>query len=107
MPTLPNGDPTLKGRDWLAVRRYWIAQGMPCSVCGVQIDYRPNYRGPLSLDVGHIVSRTEAQRMGWTRQMMNALSNTRPECRTCNRSHGARLGNAQRRVRNAIESDEW
>lgn len=94
----PTGDPLLKGGDWLAIRAYWLTgegRHAPCARCGQPID-RTGPRGPLSLDVGHIVDRAVAKDMGWTRAQMNTLSNTQPEHARCGRRAGARLG-AQRR----------
>ena len=112
----PTGDPLLKGSDWRKVRAYWWARREPCHACGGPIVYRVGYVGPRSLDVGHWpVSRDQAKAMGWTRQQTNAISNTRPECRACSRSDGARRATALRMGRvgpraapaRPIEADEW
>jgi hypothetical protein len=104
----PSGDPLLKGRDWEAVKAYHRAQRAACTKCGHPIDY-DGPAGPRSLDVGHIVGRAEAKRLGWTRAQINAISNTQAECRTCSRSTGARDGNHLRgRARpEPLEADEW
>lgn len=108
-PSNWDSDPLLKGADWEAVKAYWRRLRWPCQVCGQAIDYD----GPpcsRSLDVGHWpVSRDQARAAGWTRAMTNAVTNTRPECRTCSRSSGASYGNAKRRepTPRPIEADEW
>ena len=91
------GDPLLKGADWLAVRSYWQRVRGPCGRCGREIDYVTTPRYWKSLDVGHIVSRDDARRMGWTQAQINALSNTRPEHQKCSRQAGATQGNRKRR----------
>lgn len=108
------GDPLLRRADWLAVVGYWRKKRGPleCARCGLVIDRTPGQRHGGSLDVGHIVSRYDARRMGWTDEQINSLSNSQPECQTCNRAHGARLGNANRRKatsppRAPITSEPW
>jgi hypothetical protein len=112
MPTHPTGDPLLKRADWRAAIAYWRGSNAPCARCGGRIDRRSKTRGPDSLDVGHVVSRYEARRLGWTDEQINALSNTRPEHARCNRADGARLGNANRREaagppRQPLTSESW
>lgn len=107
----PSGDPLLKGADWSAVRAHWWARRDPCAVCGRAIRYERGYQGPDALDVGHIVSRDQAKAMGWTRRQINALTNTRPECRRCSRSSGATYGNTKRwqggQWLRPVAADEW
>jgi hypothetical protein len=81
MPSHPTGDPLLKRADWRAAIAYWRASSAPCARCGGHIDRRSKTRGPDSLDVGHVVSRYEARRMGWTDEQINSLSNT--QTRAC------------------------
>ena len=103
-----SGDPLLKGKDWEAVKAHWRRVRWPCAKCGRGIDY-DGPAGPRSLDVGHIVGRAEAKRLGWTRAQINHVSNTQAECRTCSRSTGARYGNqlrGQARL-SPVEADEW
>jgi hypothetical protein len=112
MPSRPTGDPLLKRADWRAAVAYWRSQRDPCARCGGHIDRGSKTRGPDSLDVGHVVSRYEARRMGWTDEQINALTNTQPEHAHCGRSHGARLGNANRReaagqARTPLTSESW
>lgn len=110
MPSRPTGDAWLKGPDWERVKAWWRQQAQPCSLCGTQIIYRPDYRGPRSLHVGHIVSRDEARTLGWTRAQTNDIHNTRPECRRCSTTGGARYGNAKRSrhpIGPALELDDW
>lgn len=104
------GDPLLKGPGWNAVRRYWIAQKPCCVKCGTPLNTTRGHRGPDALDVGHIVGRDEAKAMGWTRAQINALTNTQPECRRCNRRDGARYVNAKRQPKPLpplIHTEEW
>lgn len=56
---------------------------------------------PRYLVVGHIVSRYEAKRMGWTVKQMNALTNLRAECQRCSNRSGARLGQQVQAIRGA------
>jgi DNA/RNA endonuclease G (NUC1) len=90
-------DPNLKGAAWKAVRRHWLqkAPRPPCARCGAEIDYT-GPRGPWSLDIGHIVGRDIARRLGWTEEEINHLSNTQPEHARCNRRDGVRYGNRKR-----------
>lgn len=96
------GDPLLTTHHWRTViRPHWQRLRLPCARCGRPIDYDgPRFLivndrrrlNPRYLVVGHIVSRYEARRRGWTDQQINALSNTQPECQACSNSSGARLG---------------
>lgn len=115
MPTRsqPTGDPLLKGAAWRRIRAYWIRKQDPCHACGRQINYTHGATGPDALDVGHWpVSRHEGRALGWTDEQINALPNTRPECRQCSREGGmviglrARAGQPTPQPR-PIESDEW
>lgn len=106
MPQRGIGDPLLKGRDWQRARTHWIRRREPCRVCGVQINYTPGYNGPDAFDCGHIVSRHEARTLGWTRAQVNSISNTRPECRRCNRAHGALLA-TRKAQHEPITSGVW
>jgi hypothetical protein len=63
--------------------------------CAIDYDgaqYINGKQNKAYLVVGHIVSRYDARRMGWTDAMINARSNTRPECTACSNKSGARLG---------------
>lgn len=109
MSRYPTGDPLLKGKDWDAVRAYWVGRRQPCHLCGKRVNYARGATGDDAFDCGHIVSRDEAKVMGWSRAQINALSNTRPECRQCSRSSGASYGMRKRYENDirALESDEW
>ena len=105
-----SGDPLLKTSQWQANRRYWVANATACELCGVALDVSVGARGPHAMDVGHIVSRRDAKRMGWSAREINALSNTRPECRTCSRSAGGRVGGHARSrpaVMRPVTSRAW
>lgn len=111
MPQHGTGDPLLKGADWETIKAFWRQpqNHRPCARCGGPIRYT-GPRGWDSLDVGHIVGRDEARRLGWTREQINHLSNTQPEHARCGRSAGATYGNEQRWSRSRlmpIEHDEW
>ena len=111
MPSRGTGDPWLKHPTWAHAVRHWRAQQkrrrLACARCGTPIDTRPGT--PWSLDVGHVVDRRTARAMGWTVEQANALANTQPEHRRCNRQAGARLGNSLRPTCTArpTEADEW
>ena len=103
MPWAPRGDadPALTTRSWRKIRKYWQAQGLPCSICHRMIDYGgPRFylvggkrrMNPRYLCVGHITSRHEARQRGWSEAEVNCIENTRPECQRCSNSSGARLG---------------
>jgi hypothetical protein len=47
---------------------------------------------PRALVIGHVVSRYEAKRLGWTAAMINDISNTRPERMDHSLRSGGRLG---------------
>jgi hypothetical protein len=94
-------DPTLSSRAWAKVKQHWRALRLPCTRCGKAIDYDgPKYliiggrkrQNPRYLVVGHIISRYEARRRGWTEDQTNAISNSQPECVDCSNRSGARLG---------------
>lgn len=96
----------LLGRKGL--RAYWSkarvaqCQADRCLHPGRPIDYS-GQRGPLALDVGHIVpAYLEPSRKLW------AVTETRPEHAACNRKQGARIGglrvHAKRRARRAVAS---
>lgn len=92
-------DPIYRRPDWRAAVTHWRTgpgRHQPCARCGKAIDRRPRATGPWALDVGHIVSVLTGRAAGWTDAMLNALTNTQPEHRRCNRQHGARLGNRTR-----------
>ena len=89
----------LRHPTWRAVQRYWRAElarrPLHCEATRCLHPGRPIERRahtPLSLDVGHVVARAEAVRLGWTIEQTNALSNTRPEHAQCGRTDGARVG---------------
>lgn len=103
-------DPLLTGRAWRADRGYWQQLRLPCARCRGPIDYTgPRFlivRGrkrlnPRYLVVGHIVSRYEARRRGWTDEQINARANQQPECQHCSNTSGARLGNRVQAARQA------
>jgi hypothetical protein len=97
-------------------RNYWIRSGLPCQVCGRALVYDKALRyiggrqNPAYLVVGHIVSRYHAKLMGWTDAMINARSNTRPECTACSNKSGARLGQKVQRSQvrfGATDAHRW
>jgi hypothetical protein len=113
-------DPLLGTYQWrVTIRHYWIRRKLPCSRCHQPIDYDgPRYlvdrRGrrrlnPRYLVVGHKVDRYTAQRMGWTEQQVNAITNTQPECAQCSHSSGAKLGQriAARPTSRPSDADRW
>lgn len=67
---------------------------LPCAVCGRPIAYDR----PGQFVAGHIVARHKAKRLGWTKQLINSLSNLRPECKQCSHRTGAREGNQAKRA---------
>jgi hypothetical protein len=90
---------------WRRTRQHWIAQRLPCSVCGQAIDYdHGRYLADGSLNLrsfvcGHVVDRRIALARGWTAEQADALANTRPECAACSNRAGARAGNRAQRAR--------
>lgn len=102
MPT----DPLLSTPAYLAARAHWRRVATHCARCGIQLDKTIGSRSPRAIQTGHIVGRHEARKLGWSDAQINALSNTRPECRTCNLSAGARYGNSVR-VRRRRTSRAW
>ena len=91
----PATDPRLKTPGWQGIVAYWRTQRIPrcqatiCLAPAIAIQY-DGPRGPWSLDVGHRTSRAFDTRDSWS------IEDTRPEHSRCNRSAGARLGNALR-----------
>jgi hypothetical protein len=117
-PRKSGKDPLLaRAAHYKRNRAHWQRLRLPCAVCHRGIDYDgPNIingrQNPRALVVGHIVSRYWAKRMGMSEVQINALSNTRPECRECSNRSGARLGRqvqqASRRVRTGLtDSHRW
>ena len=88
-------DPLLGSSQHKATREWWRLRATHCAVCGIPLDLEVGSRSPRALDVGHIVGRHRARQLGWTDAQINDRSNTRPECRRCNRSAGARYRNAR------------
>jgi hypothetical protein len=122
-PRTSGKDPLLaRASHYKRNREYWQRLRLPCAICHKPIDYTgPRYyigpggrriQNPRSLVVGHIVSRWEAKRLGWSESMINALANTQPECQWCSNKSGARLGalvqRAHQRVRvGRSDRDRW
>jgi hypothetical protein len=118
-----NRDLSLTTKAWRKHRIYWKRLRLPCARCRGWIDYDgPRYLPGLSgrrrlnpryLVVGHIVSRHQARRLGWSEAQVNALSNTQPECQDCSNRSGARLGrllqepNPMSAVTTAITAHRW
>lgn len=115
-------DPLLTTAQWRKIRQHWIKLRRPCARCGMPIDYDgPRYlvvngrrrQNPRSLVVGHIVSRYDARRMGWTEDRINSIPNTQPECQDCSNRSGARLGQKVqrsrpgRRIPRPLTADRW
>ncbi len=110
-------DPLLTTHHWrTTIRRHWQAKRLPCARCHKPIDYTgPRYlivRGrrrvnPRALVVGHIVSRYDARRLGWTDVQINALTNSQPECVDCSNRSGAKLGQQVQRQRAKVTSLRW
>jgi len=117
-------DPLLVTATHRSNRAYWLAlaktAGLRCALCGCAIAWRKEYhRLPNGkengnyLVVGHIISRYAAKQMRWTEAQINALSNSRPECKRCSNKTGAQLGRQlQHRKRNRTRIDldtsrEW
>lgn len=100
-------DPLLVNRAWLKVKQHWrtlripVCQADRCYLPGQPIGYDLPHTHPRALNVGHIVPRWKAKLLGWTDEQINALSNSRPEHRTCNLKAGARDGQRRQRVRQA------
>ena len=100
--TAASRDPLLHGTAWRQIRKHWLTLRLPCARCGRAIAYDgPQYlidsrgrrrQNPRYLVVGHIVSRYQARRMGWTEAQINSLTNTQPECVACSNRSGAQLG---------------
>ena len=92
-------DPIYQHPTWRAAQRHWRKQlartGLDCWRCGKPLR-RGMPRGDDSLDVGHRTPRHLAVQLGWSVEEINHLSNTAPECQSCNRTHGAIYGNQVR-----------
>src|SRR5215203_164723 len=107
-------DPLLASKQHRANQQYWRTQRLPCAICGAMIMYDGPYYlpgtrrlNPRSLVVGHIVSRHRAKQLGWTERQINALTNTRPECRDCSNKGGARLGQKVQHPRTPTYVSRW
>jgi hypothetical protein len=98
-------DPLLHTSSWRRViRPYWQRRRLPCQ-CGCWPPQPIDYDGPTyvvvngkrrlnsaALVIGHVISRYEAKRLGWTAAMINDISNTRPERMDHSLRSGGRLG---------------
>lgn len=104
---------TYQHRTWAVAVRHWRGQQargrtLACARCGGPI---ARVQGTdKSLDVGHITARVIAVQLGWSVEEINAISNTQPEHRGCNRTAGAELGNqlrARARPPVPVTTREW
>jgi hypothetical protein len=93
-------DPWTSGTNWKRLRaelkEQWAWERRPCAQCGGRlgpIRYDLPHPHPLSLHVGHRVSRAQARRQGWTEQMANDPSNLRAEHAKCSAKSGRVEGN--------------
>lgn len=68
---------TANGGARRKVRAYWRAQGLPCALCGMPIDYSLPARHPLSFEVDEIVPVS----LGGSPY---SIGNTQPAHRICN-----------------------
>lgn len=66
------------------LRLWWKAQGLPCAICGQEIDYDLPAGNPMSFEVDEIVPVSKGG---------DPLSkeNTRPTHRLCNERRGNRM----------------
>ena len=76
---------TSNGHRRRQLRLWWKAQGLPCALCGQDIDYSLPYGNPMSFEVDEIIP---VSRGG------DPLSreNTQPAHRICNQRKGNRVG---------------
>jgi 5-methylcytosine-specific restriction endonuclease McrA len=88
-------DPLLDTPLFRANRAQLKRLRLPCAICGRVIDYTQSG----AFVAGHIVSRRKAKLLGWTPAQINALSNLRPECRSCSNKTGAREGQQAQRAK--------
>src|SRR5215217_1883622 len=87
-------DPLLTTARYRRNREVLKRQRLLCAVCGRPIDYSQ----PGAFVAGHVVARHKAKRLGWTEEMINALSNLRAECKSCSYRTGAHEGNQVKRA---------
>jgi 5-methylcytosine-specific restriction endonuclease McrA len=88
-------DPLLDTPLFRANRAQLKRLRLPCAICGRVIDYTQSG----AFVAGHIVSRRKGKLLGWTPAQINALSNLRPECRSCSNRTGAREGQQAQRAK--------
>ena len=93
-PSTPR-DPLLDTPLYRRNRAILKAMRLPCALCG-RTDM---YSMPGQFVAGHIVSRRKAKLLGYTEAQTNALSNLRPECRSCSNRSGAREGQQARQAK--------
>jgi len=93
------------GQDALStrcLRRHWRWQDRPCEKCAGSIDYRAPRKlddgtvNPKSLTVASVVSPAQGKKLGWDKELTNALSNKQPVHAACSKarsgpSHSAHL----------------
>jgi hypothetical protein len=66
------------------LRRHWAWQDRPCEKCAGAIDYRSPRKlddgsvNPKSLTVATIVPPVQGRKLGWDKELINALSNKQP-----------------------------
>ena len=95
---MPFATSTVRNHRRAQVRQRWgdapcslqITQG--CQALGGLIDYDAPFDHPRAYQVDHIVTSVEAERLGWSREQVDALDNLQPVCRECNqaKSDGSR-----------------
>jgi hypothetical protein len=79
------------------LRRHWRWQDRPCEKCAGSIDYRAPRKlddgtvNPKSLTVASVVSPAQGKKLGWDKELTNALSNKQPVHAAC---AGARSSDA-------------
>ena len=110
-------DPLLVTAAYRAARRYWKQLALPCARCGRPINYDAPHLiagklNPWAYQLGHKVGRTQARRLGWTDEQINAIANTQPEHQRCNHLAGIKAGHKTQKVRAqrrkvANTSREW
>lgn len=78
-----------------ALRERVKAQGLPCAICGREIDYSLPARHPMSFELDEIVPVSRYREGGYASKQQCALDpqNVRPTHRICNQ----RRGNGRRR----------
>lgn len=90
------------GPDWTRVRKVVLKRDCDlCQVCLKKGEYTP------ARTVDHIVSKANAERMGWTKERMDDPSNLQTICDPCHAIKTEAEQGKKKRARKVVGPDGW